>query len=307
MRSPAFRTPGTVSRMSLVRPVGAVLLLLTVVAALSAALASLPAQAATVTVQVRDNAFRPDAVEIVAGDTVQWTWVGQGDHSVTFAGGSDSHPDCSGAAPENCSDPGDEPYVRTFRDPGEYSYFCRIHGVSDGMDGVVRVTAGTASPTPTETGGPGLPGDPEPSPSPSPEPSPTKAPAPDPTPDPPSPEPSPTATSEPPPPPPSSEPAPPPPPPPSSPPPQQLSPRPLPSFSPVPRPSPTEPEFDPFPSAAPDPDPTDDPADDEVAVPFPEGGDPDRSLLLAVASVAVLGTATTFGALVLFGPPWMGA
>lgn len=294
--------------MSLVRPVGAVLLLLTLVAALSAALASLPAQAATVTVQVRDNAFRPPDIEIVAGDTVQWTWVGQGDHSVTFAGGADSHPECSGAAPENCSDPGDAPYVRTFPEPGEFSYVCRIHGVSDGMNGIVRVQANQdpASPTPSETG-PALPTQPEPSPTESdPEPEPTR-PEPEPTPSAPpttSDPTEPTPTEAPPPPPPSSEPAPEPPPPTTAP--SQLSPRPLPSVSPSPRRSPTDPDFAPFPSARPDADPTDDPADDEVAVPLPDGDGPDRSVLLAIASVAVLGSATTFGALVLFGPPWMG-
>ena len=88
----------------------------------------------TVDVVALDNTFRPERVEVVAGTTVRWENRGRNDHDVvpaddTVAWGVDA----SGFAA------GDE-YTRLFDTPGEYPYFCSIHGTKDaGMIGTVVV------------------------------------------------------------------------------------------------------------------------------------------------------------------------
>lgn len=295
------KPPGTVRLMSSLRSLGAALLLASFVAAVAALLA-VPAGAATVSVEVRDDRYVPAEVEIVVGDQVQWLWVGQGDHSVWFPGIEHSHPGCTTASPSSCSNPGDEPYQRRFNESGEFGYLCRFHGAS--MSGTVIVReAGTPSPTPTTPTVPTT-EDPSPSPTPTPKPTPSAEPSEEPSEDPsedPTEEPTEDPSSEPP-----SE-TPfvhlPPPPPSPPPPPRQLPLDPVPDASPSDAASPSEIDFEPFPEPG---EGSDDPAGDEVAVDFPGGGDPDRPVLLAVATLAVVGSATTFGALVLFGPPWMG-
>jgi plastocyanin len=287
--------------MSSVRSLGAALLLASLIAALTAALLATPAGAVTVSVEVRDDRFVPAEVEIVVGDEVRWLWVGEGDHSVWFPGIDHSHPGCTTASPSSCSNPGDDPYERRFDQSGEFGYLCRFHGAS--MSGTV-IVADADPPTPPVPTDPTDPTE-EPSRKPTPKPTPTPEPSEDPTEDPsedPTDEPTEDPSSEPP-----SE-TPfvhePPPPPPPPPPPRQLPNDPVPDDTATSsEASPSEIEFEPFPAPG---EGSDDPADDEVAVDFPGGGDPDRPVLLAVATLAVVGSATTFGALVLFGPPWMG-
>jgi len=93
-----------------------------------------------------DFAFHPDTVNISVGDTVQWTWAGNG-HSVT------SGPPCV-ADSQYCS-PNDMScfpgtlnntgfvYTHTFAEPGTYLYHCLAH-CSFGMTGVVNVSGGCA-------------------------------------------------------------------------------------------------------------------------------------------------------------------
>lgn len=83
-----------------------------------------------------DNTFRPDSIEVVAGTAVRWENRGRNDHDVFPADDSLGWGvDVSGFAP------GDE-YTLLFDTPGEYPYFCSIHGTKDvGMVGTVVVLA----------------------------------------------------------------------------------------------------------------------------------------------------------------------
>lgn len=104
----------------------------------------------TAGVDVRDNEFVEPDIAVTAGDTVEWTQSGSNPHSVTADDGSfDSHPNCLPA----CMGQGDT-FSHTFETPGEYRYYCKIHGGPDGqgMSGIVRVQAATQEePTTTTT------------------------------------------------------------------------------------------------------------------------------------------------------------
>lgn len=80
-----------------------------------------------------------------------WTQTGSLPHSVTADDGSfDSHPDCASG---DCMQNGDT-FSQSFSEPGEYAYYCRVHGGPGGvgMSGTVVVTA--AQEEPTEGGSP---------------------------------------------------------------------------------------------------------------------------------------------------------
>jgi plastocyanin len=86
----------------------------------------------TVTVQAIDNSFRPDRVEIAPGTEVVWVNRGRNDHDVL------SDFDFGVAAAD--FRPGDE-YRYVFTEPGEYPYYCTIHGTPEiGMVGTIVVT-----------------------------------------------------------------------------------------------------------------------------------------------------------------------
>ncbi len=76
----------------------------------------------SITVAVVNNAFISATVEIKAGDTVTWTRT-SGLHSVTADDGSFEQP--LGSAWESFS--------HQFNIPGEYLYFCSLHGGPDGI------------------------------------------------------------------------------------------------------------------------------------------------------------------------------
>lgn len=78
------------------------------------------------TVDIIDNDFSPDRVEIAAGDTVEWTNTGALPHTVTFTDGPDSGSLDSG-----------ETFSHTFAEAGELAYACSIHPA---MQGTVVVT-----------------------------------------------------------------------------------------------------------------------------------------------------------------------
>ena len=63
------------------------LLVLALVLAVAAAAAALPALAATKTVDVGDNFFKPTRVGVRAGTKVVWKWTGSNPHNVTVTKG----------------------------------------------------------------------------------------------------------------------------------------------------------------------------------------------------------------------------
>lgn len=91
-------------------------------------------------VVVRLVAFRPETVEVRAGQAVTWSQRDTGDHTVTSgevlqeAAGVTPRPDGrfdSGALADGGT------FTHTFGDPGTYPYFCELHPAT--MRGVVRV------------------------------------------------------------------------------------------------------------------------------------------------------------------------
>lgn len=104
------------------------------------------AAAASHDVDVVDNAFEPPSLTVTAGDEVTWASSGSNPHTVTADDGSfDSNPDCGAfadAASGACMD-GGESFAFTFDEPGEYPYYCRLHGGPGGvgMAGTITVEA----------------------------------------------------------------------------------------------------------------------------------------------------------------------
>lgn len=90
----------------------------------------------SVTVQALDNSFRPETIEISAGTEVVFDNRGRNDHDVSPVDGSQGW----GVQVEGFR-PGDT-YTYVFSTPGEYRYFCSIHGTADaGMVGTIIVSA----------------------------------------------------------------------------------------------------------------------------------------------------------------------
>jgi plastocyanin len=82
-----------------------------------------------------DNSFRPQLVEVSVGDEVLWENRGMNEHDVLYVEGDEW-----GVEVEDFQ-PGDI-YAYVFTKPGEYRYFCSIHGTEDvGMIGTVVVNA----------------------------------------------------------------------------------------------------------------------------------------------------------------------
>jgi plastocyanin len=96
--------------------------------------AAVEANGETVDVVALDNTFRPDSIEIVAGTAVRWENRGRNDHDVLPADESQQWGvDVAGFAPGDV-------YTLLFDTPGEYPYFCSIHGTKDvGMVGTIVV------------------------------------------------------------------------------------------------------------------------------------------------------------------------
>lgn len=83
-------------------------------------------------VGIVDTAFDPEQVSIASGGKVVWKQTGRQPHSVTAVDGSfDSHPGCGPVAIEDCASEGDA-FGHSFRKPGTYEYYCRVHGLPDG-------------------------------------------------------------------------------------------------------------------------------------------------------------------------------
>ena len=80
-------------------------------------------------VEVSNNAFTPNSVDIAVGGTVTWTWAaGSVLHNVTFSGGA--------GAPSNIGDMSTGTASRTFSTAGSFPYSCTHHA---GMNGTVVV------------------------------------------------------------------------------------------------------------------------------------------------------------------------
>jgi plastocyanin len=97
------------------------------------------AQGATATVDVEDSQFSPAMINIQAGDTVDWEFVGSTNHNVTAADNSFASATMTSGT-----------FSRTFNTGGTFAYFCTIHGTiqGQGMAGTV-VVADAATPTNT--------------------------------------------------------------------------------------------------------------------------------------------------------------
>jgi plastocyanin len=86
-----------------------------------------------VSVVALDNSFRPNLIEIAVGDEVLWENRGLNEHNVLEVEGEDW-----GVTVENFQ-PG-AVYAHVFTEPGEYHYYCSIHGNENvGMVGTVVV------------------------------------------------------------------------------------------------------------------------------------------------------------------------
>lgn len=108
--------------------------------------ASSPAAAATVNVTVQNNFYSPPSPTINQGDTVKWTWSSGGiTHSVTRGACT---PGCAAADPNTAGEFFDSgilasgTFSHTFTTPGDYTYFCRVHGSI--MQGTIHVAAAAA-------------------------------------------------------------------------------------------------------------------------------------------------------------------
>ena len=80
-----------------------------------------------------DNSFRPQALEVHVGDTVSWENRGNNDHNVLSVETGEWGVEVSDFAPGAV-------YTHVFTEPGEYAYYCSIHGSTTvGMTGTVTV------------------------------------------------------------------------------------------------------------------------------------------------------------------------
>jgi plastocyanin len=84
-----------------------------------AALQVLPSFAATRSVTVGDNFFKPATLTVAKGTTVRWVWKGSSLHNVTRSRGP-AFKRCGNRTSGSCS--------RTLRRAGTYRLLCTIHG-----------------------------------------------------------------------------------------------------------------------------------------------------------------------------------
>ena len=93
-----------------------------------------PARAAVSTVEMKDNVFIPDLVNIAPGDSITFVNKGRSPHNVTYGDNSKQ----SGTIEPGAS------YSMTFPDRQTVYYFCSLHsaGPGSGMAGVIKVGAG---------------------------------------------------------------------------------------------------------------------------------------------------------------------
>ena len=99
----------------------------------AAASTTIPPTGVVVTVVAIDNTFRPSVVEISVGDEVLWENRGMNEHDVLHVDGDDWGVEVADFQPGDV-------YLHQFSEPGEYRYYCSIHGTETvGMVGTVIV------------------------------------------------------------------------------------------------------------------------------------------------------------------------
>jgi plastocyanin len=80
-----------------------------------------------------DNTFRPQTVEVHVGDTVSWENRGNNDHDVLSVETGKWGAEVTDFAPGDV-------YTHVFTEPGDYAYYCSIHGSAHaGMTGTITV------------------------------------------------------------------------------------------------------------------------------------------------------------------------
>lgn len=93
-----------------------------------------------VPVMAIDNTFRPERIEVQVGDEVVWENRGRNEHDILSIEGVLADGTAWGIAAVDFG-PG-ALYAHVFTEPGEYRYYCTIHGTADvGMIGTVIVSA----------------------------------------------------------------------------------------------------------------------------------------------------------------------
>ena len=106
-----FRSGALVAALALVAP--------TLVFVASPAVARVPSEDDVVTVQVRDNVFRPSNLAVKPGTVVRWVNEGRNRHNVT--------PNSGRAFGSRNLAPG-QSYAFRFADAGDFAYYCTLHG-----------------------------------------------------------------------------------------------------------------------------------------------------------------------------------
>jgi len=102
-----------------------------------------PPTGVVVTVVALDNSFRPEQLTIQVGDEVLWENNGRNEHNILNIESADEGFETDGAWGIDVEDfqPGDA-FSHVFTVPGNYRYFCTIHGNTDvGMVGTIIVEA----------------------------------------------------------------------------------------------------------------------------------------------------------------------
>jgi plastocyanin len=89
-------------------------------------------------VDVRDNTFDAENIQVASGTRVVWTNNGRQDHDILPAEENGAGGDW-GVEPADFTP--DAVYERTFDEPGTYRYYCSLHGTAEaGMTGAIVVT-----------------------------------------------------------------------------------------------------------------------------------------------------------------------
>ena len=89
----------------------------------------------TAEVEVLDNTFNDENIQVAPGTKVVWTNDGRQDHDIVPVDG-----DAGGWGVEPEDFASGDVYEHTFAEPGTYRYYCSLHGSEDaGMVGAVVV------------------------------------------------------------------------------------------------------------------------------------------------------------------------
>ena len=114
-------------------------------AVLAAALAAVPAWAATTEVKVEDFEFKPASITVALNDRVTWRFTGADtNHSVTSDAGQGDSFDSDPGNPSPVHAPG-YTFSHDFKKAGRFTYFCKVH---PSMTGSVTVRAPSGGTTP---------------------------------------------------------------------------------------------------------------------------------------------------------------